>query len=261
MSEVQVFTQKGEGKASNEDRAVYGENWMAVFDGATQAEPPADGKDGGWYAEHLSQNVKRILDDQPDLELAQVVHDAIKQLATDHPLDPDTAPSSTVAIARWREDSVDMYVLGDSFIVWEDEESTLTFLCDERLRERVALKERKEFHDSRILNGAQLETLKNLQRAERAMRNKPGGYWIASNTPTAAFQGLSKRPSSKLVTVACCSDGIPMNAVCDTTVKLRTHDDVTVSLRKRTANGLRSSNLDRNISRQITSNWPTKSLT
>lgn len=200
MSEVQVFTQKGEGKASNEDRAVYGENWMAVFDGATQAEPPADGKDGGWYAEHLSQNVKRILDDQPDLELAQVVHDAIKQLVTDHPLDPDTAPSSTVAIARWREDSVDMYVLGDSFIVWEDEDGERHELTDDRLQQ-VAVAEREAYRamkaDPSATQDEVRQALAVLQREERKWRNKPGGYWICSLHNGAAFEAILLTTSAR----------------------------------------------------------------
>lgn len=160
----------------NEDFAVCGPDWAVLLDGATA--PP--GVDSGcihgvpWLVRRLAVAIAAGLS-LTDAALADVLAAAISDTCEAHAgtcdlANPDS-PSSTVAIVRTRGGGLDYLVLGDT---------------------QVALRRGGEIlpvHDDRAdrLPGGRPYSLGLV----RQLRNKPGGFWVASTVPEAAHEALS----------------------------------------------------------------------
>lgn len=192
----------------NADRAFMTDHAAILLDGAT-AFLPVD-TDPGTYAETLGEAIANQLDDDPTADLAVVVRTGIARTATRRHLTPGRSPSSTVTILRSGESGVDLYVLGDSPIHYGTETYTASF-TDDRLS-RVASTERERYQ-SRLRDGHGFDeqhhaNLVALQRAQRAARNRPAGYWIAEADPDAAEHGRTGHLSASAITWAVlASDG------------------------------------------------------
>lgn len=192
----------------NADRAIVGNHFAIVLDGAT-AFLPVD-VDPGTYADTLGQAIANQLDDNPAADLPDVVRAGIAHTAARLDLEPGQSPSSTVAILRANGDGADLYVLGDSPIHYGTETHAAT-LTDARLAQ-VAPAERHQYV-SRLRAGhgydqRHRDALARLQRAQRYACNRPGGYWIAEANPDAAHYGLTcHMPASVITWAVLATDG------------------------------------------------------
>ncbi len=141
-----------------EDRIVVLENAVVVLDGATSPTPRE--RDGGWHSRELAAELRSL-----EHDLADELAGAIDRLATKHGLTPGDSPSSTVAMVRWTDDTVDALVLADSPVVVFGERTHV--LADQRLRN---------------LRGKVAEIT--------AWRNREGGFWVAEADPGAAYRAV-----------------------------------------------------------------------
>ena len=158
---------------------------VAVLDGATSADP--DQPSGGWYSERLAAHLARELTTGEDLR--EVLARAIAGVAQANDLRPGSSPSSTVAMLRWDAARMDSLVLADSPIVAFGQK--VDVLADDRL---VALR-----------RAGRLRT----QAAVRALRNQPGGFWVAEANPSAAGQALTRSwPRAEVDAVILATDGV-----------------------------------------------------
>jgi hypothetical protein len=161
----------------NEDYAICGNEWAIVLDGATAP----DGVDSGcihdvpWLVRHLAATATRriLLDSVP---LADLLASAIEETRAAHGTtcdlgNPDS-PSSTISMVRVRNGAADYLTLGDSPIVIRGEDQALTAIADDRLGH---------------LPGGRPYTLELV----RSLRNKPGGFWVASTDPEAAHRAVT----------------------------------------------------------------------
>ncbi|MGI6870438.1 hypothetical protein [Amycolatopsis sp. 3B14] len=166
-----------------EDRVVVLDRAVAVLDGATSADP--EQPSGGWYAERLAAQLERELPGDLRPALAR----AIATVAREHGLRPGSSPSSTVAMLRWDDDRVDALVLADSPIVAFGQSADV--LADDRL--------------TTLRRAGRLRT----QQAVRALRNRPGGFWVAEADPSAADHALTRSwPRAALDAVLLATDGV-----------------------------------------------------
>ncbi|WP_412539434.1 protein phosphatase 2C domain-containing protein [Longispora sp. K20-0274] len=177
-----------------------------LLDGASSFDPSVP--DGGWYAEQLG---KRIADQLDSGDLADIVANAIESLTMDAELQPQRAPSSTVAVARWSEDTLDVLILGDSTAVVYLKDGSVEVLSDDRLA-AVATEQReavnRHFLAGNGYDNRHSQLMAELQRSERQARNRPDGYWIAEAVPEAAFQAVRCHWSTDQVSaVLLASDG------------------------------------------------------
>ncbi|GEL25053.1 hypothetical protein PSU4_40070 [Pseudonocardia sulfidoxydans NBRC 16205] len=168
---------------------------VVLLDGASAFEPvdvsPVT------YVQSLAARITAALQQHDDIPVADAVATAIAATTAELHLTPRASPSSTVAVLRVRRDIVDLYVLGDSPIVYGTTRrgggSTAHHLSDDRLA-RVAVPVRDRYRDRLIAGGGYDDehraTLAELQRAERRARNTEGGYWIAETDPDAAHHGV-----------------------------------------------------------------------
>jgi hypothetical protein len=167
----------------SEDVVVVLPNAVALLDGATSLDPALPS--GGWYAARLAGELAGRLTGYPATDLADLLAAAIKAVARDHDLAPGAAPSSTVALLRWSDTTVEGLVLADSPIVAFTSAGPKV-LSDERLatmpgggyRDRLA--GGAGYGDDHVL------ALRSAANAVGRMRNQEGGFWVAEADPDAA---------------------------------------------------------------------------
>ncbi|MEU8622057.1 protein phosphatase 2C domain-containing protein [Streptomyces sp. NPDC048623] len=206
---VSAFSSACPGRA-NEDFATWNDRVVVLLDGAGMpSELQAPCVHGvAWFARTLGTAMcslargKVCLPDAFAAAIAQTADLHRDTCSVDDPL----SPSATLAALRVRENSVDWLVLGDCTLVL-DREGTLEVISDDRLAsvardERAAMKaappdseERRDLHSRLVL-------------AERALRNRPGGYWVAAADPRAARAALRGTcPRKDLRRAALLTDG------------------------------------------------------
>lgn len=208
LAEVLVASAPGSGKA-NQDRVFATGNAVVLLDGASSVRKQT--YDGGWYADRLGRLLANVIADNPTISLVQALACAIERVATTADLG-DNPPSSTIAIARWQRDALDILVLGDSPAVVFHRDGTTRTVYDGRLDD-VAVSFRDQYR-ARLREGGGFgaehqRLLRHLQSAEQQARNRHDGYWIASADPTAAHHALNRTYAlQRVAAVLLVTDGI-----------------------------------------------------
>ena len=180
----------------NEDYVASGTDWAVILDGATAP----DGVDSGcihtvrWLVHHVTSAVCSRLVVGDESELPAVLAAAIKETCDAHSAtcdlgNPDS-PSTTISIVRVRAGSLEYLTLGDSPIVLWRRNDDFTPIADDRTSH---------------LPGGRPYTIELV----RALRNKAGGFWVASTKPEAAYQAIHGTvPLDEVAEVGLFTDGI-----------------------------------------------------
>nr|BFE33185.1 protein phosphatase 2C domain-containing protein [Actinomadura rugatobispora] len=159
----------------NEDHVVAGPGWAVVLDGAT----PRPGVDSGcahgpgWLVRRLGGALAARLALEEARPLADLLAESIKSVAELHAggcdLDNRDSPSATVAMLRWGSGAVEWLVLADSPVLLDLEDGGVRAVRDDRLEHLPSY----------------------TTEAVRAARNSPGGFWVASTRPEAAYEAVT----------------------------------------------------------------------
>lgn len=192
MPTIKIAEQAGVGMDGRprptEDHVVVLDHAVVLLDGATSPRPELPS--GGWYAGLLAGELGAALLAKPDGDLRLLLADAIAAVAAAHGLRVGASPSSTVAILRWSDARVDGLVLADSPIIAFGPGGAEP-LADTRL--------------AALRSTGQLNTMADVQ----ALRNRPGGFWVAEADPEAAAYALTRTwPQTSLDAVVLASDGV-----------------------------------------------------
>lgn len=197
---------RGEGSA-NEDYVLATPDFVAVLDGA--GVPP--GTDTGcvhglrWFVRRLAHELSAASENSASLR--ETLREGITRTAEAHistcdPLNP-FSPSATVALLRRSEGLVEWLVLSDATLLLSTS-GGIRVVTDQRLQ--ITAQEERD----RVVLGPQGESLEwsALVSAERALRNRPGGYWVAAGEPQAADHAYcGSLPDDVLLGAALMSDG------------------------------------------------------
>lgn len=180
----------------NEDFAIGGPDWIAVLDGATAPAGVPSGciHDVPWLVAQLGTALGRGLTLRPHDDLRDLLAAAIRATIVAHEDTCDLtnvdSPSSTVAVARRRGDMVDYLVLCDSPVALAHVDGTVTVVDDDRTDH---------------LPGGRPYSLELVQ----SLRNQPGGFWVASTRPEAAYEALTGSiEAASLSGVLLATDGV-----------------------------------------------------
>ncbi|MBB6565576.1 hypothetical protein HPO96_16460 [Kribbella sandramycini] len=177
---------------ANEDLVVSGAGFAVVLDGAT----PMPGVESGcrhsvaWLVGQLGRFLAPGLVTGSEASLAELLAEAIEAVGREHSdtcdLGNPDSPSSTVAIVRVQSEAVEHLVLADSPVVYRAPAGEVTVHSDERLER---LPER---------------TVESVRR----LRNAPGGFWVASTKPDAAYEAVTGTTDrSEVEAIGVLSDG------------------------------------------------------
>jgi hypothetical protein len=161
--------------AVNEDLVLTGPDFVVVLDGASA--PP--GVDSGcrhtvaWLVSQLATELAPPLLSHSSAPLTDLLAEAIAAVRATHAgtcdvTNPDS-PSSTVSMLRIQPDHVEHLVLADSPLVVRSPAGAITVHNDNRID---------------LLPEYSLA-------AARRLRNQPGGFWVASTDPKAAYEAVT----------------------------------------------------------------------
>jgi hypothetical protein len=190
------------------DRVIVTHGAVIVLDGASAFGPATVSPAA--YADHLGTEIALAVTASPAGPLPEILAAAITATASALNLPDDEGPSSTVAIARVNDDTADLLLLGDSYLAYRSA-GTTTVVTDNRL-DQLGLP-RSCLYRERLTAGsgygpAHTELLRELQADQRARRNAPGGYWIASADPEAARNAITVTlPVASLEWIVLATDG------------------------------------------------------
>ncbi|MEY9863397.1 hypothetical protein ABH935_009047 [Catenulispora sp. GAS73] len=191
--EVTYICQAASDLRPNDDFVLAAERFVIVLDGATEPAGVDSGcvHDVPWLVAHLGANLASVLAREPQVPLTDVLRQGILATMCDHEgkcdlRNPDS-PSTTVVILRCTADAVDYLVLGDSAVVIEHGDASLTVAHDDRTAH---------------LSDYSREGVSRL-------RNSDEGFWVASNRPDAADKALvGSIPLGGVTRAALMTDGI-----------------------------------------------------
>ncbi|MEU0508329.1 hypothetical protein [Amycolatopsis sp. NPDC006125] len=178
---------------------------VILLDGASAFVPvlvPASA-----YADYLGRFLADALTADPTADLHEILAEGIKATAAHYDLKAGESPSSTVTIARERDEHLDLLLLGDNTVILPGGE----ILTDDRI-DRLDLEPRRKYRE-RLAAGHGYDDehralLRELQAQQARHRNRAGGYWIAETSPSAAIHALAfTRLTGDTPWVALASDG------------------------------------------------------
>lgn len=199
---IRTAERPGSPDKPSEDRIFTTDNAVIVLDGASQPEQTE--RNGGWLAEQLGSTLAGHLGAHPAEDLADALAWSIATVADTFGLVPGDSPSTTVAILRWTDDTLDALVLCDSPIVVATRDDKVELVEDTRLAGVTA-----RLKPSNRLISDDPDGWSKLVAGQRKQRNHPGGYWVAEASPAAAHNAVRATwPTGRVLAVAAMTDGV-----------------------------------------------------
>ncbi|WP_344174446.1 hypothetical protein [Pilimelia columellifera] len=165
-----------------------------------------------WFVAQLGGCLcSQLVNDETSLK--EALRSAIDMVAQRHARTCDLThlgtPSSTVAILRNNDHkgAWEYLLLADSVVVIDDLVAGVQAISDKSV-DRVATREKADIALHQVGTPEHRESVERLIAAQRLVRNRAGGYWIASADPNAADHALTgELPTGRLRRAAVLSDG------------------------------------------------------
>jgi hypothetical protein len=189
------------GSAPNEDHFLVSDRWALVLDGITRYPDDGCAHDVPWYVARLGAAIAERIAVR-DVPLGTVLSDAIASVNLLHDtcdlLNP-VSPGATVGAVRWSDEVIEWTLLGDCSIAWRDHGGALEVRSDPRLadlRDPPAVVQ---------VGGLWRYPVDYVAR----VRNRDGGFWVASTDPGAAAMAYSGAvPAAEVGEMLLCTDGL-----------------------------------------------------
>lgn len=195
----------------NQDYYAYGDTYALVLDGASSFLPEKTSIDATTYVEALGSALAIRLEVCDLDEVPNVVAESIKEVVEKYELVEESSSNSTIVIAKWNQEKVVIYVLGDSTCLVIDNSGETAEITDNRMAQFGATF--REKYKRRLSEGYGFDTehkelLKIIQQTQKNNRNIQEGYWIAGACPEAGYNGILKYfKLTEVKEVLLCTDG------------------------------------------------------
>jgi len=209
---VSMATSAGKAGRSNEDFSGAVPGAVVLLDGAGIPGTASICSHGvAWYTHRLGGALLARLSRDDGRDLTEILAGAIDEIAADHrdtcDITNPSSPQATVAIIRAHGGRLDFLLLADCFLVLDVVGGGLEVLTDER--EVAARRICSAPLDGVSAGTPEYDRIRaSCVEAMRARRNRPGGYWIAKDDPSAAAEAVTgSRPLRGLAGVTLLSNG------------------------------------------------------
>lgn len=181
----------GDVSKPNEDWCLVTPTFAVVLDGVSS---PAGTADSGcqhgtpWYVRQLGSTLARYSSTASDLPLDDMLAYAIEDVRREHGSgcdlgSPDT-PAATVVMFREGDGVYDYLVLSDSALIM-DVGGGLMVVTDPRA-DAAAPEEQRRVFEHPVGSAEHAASLAQMVAAQRQLRNREGGYWVAAAQSEAA---------------------------------------------------------------------------
>ncbi len=205
---VSAFSDPADDNGANEDYVSAAPGLVVVLDGATVRTETGCSHGAAWYANHLGSALSTLASDRR-VSLSTALRTAIQHVANQHgecDLNHPGTPSAAVAVLRINGDTLEYLLLGDITIVIDSTDG-LHVVVDDRV-DATARGEREGADRYPIGSPEKQSALLRMKHAELAVRNQPGGYWVAAADPNVVTQALTGQVVlSELKRAAVLTDG------------------------------------------------------
>ncbi|GAA3223189.1 hypothetical protein ACFO1B_36460 [Dactylosporangium siamense] len=197
LMEVRIASQPSPGRSANEDFAFALPDLVGVLDGVSAPDPLDTGCRHGpsWYVRRLGAHIAAAHSQHDNAPLADLLGDAIAQVATYHSdtcdLQHPGTPASTVCLVRAGGKVLEYLVLCDSPLVVERAD-VVTVITDPRFAAAVTpLRAAALSGAHRIGSQEHAAGVRHMVTRQRALTNREDGYWIAAADPVAARHAVT----------------------------------------------------------------------
>jgi hypothetical protein len=193
---------------ANEDWVAAAPGLIVVIDGTTVRTKTGCKHGAAWYATQLGSALSTLASNR-DMSLPTALRAAIQYTADQHrecDLTHPGTPSAAVAALRSSGGDLEYLVLGDITVVL-DSEDRLEVVVDDRVRATV--RSERDTVDRHLIGSPEKQSaLLRMKNAELAVRNQPGGYWVAAADASGVTQALTGKVAlNGLRRIAVLSDG------------------------------------------------------
>ncbi|MFI1568500.1 UTRA domain-containing protein [Streptomyces sp. NPDC020490] len=146
-----------------------------------------------WFVRQLGTRLINLIGDD-EVSLREALRSAITEVNDLHrdtcALDQEAVPASTVVMIRERGGLLDYLVLSDNVLVLDLGTDGIRAIVDKRVEE-VAADEMRAALQGPTGTPEHAARVSQLVTVQRRLRNKPGGYWVASTDPAAADEAIT----------------------------------------------------------------------
>jgi hypothetical protein len=172
----------------NEDQVAIGDGMLAVLDGSTSRTATGCEHGVAWFARELAVAIVR----EPAASPAQALSVAITHVSGLHSgcdLAHPGTPAAAVGIAAIRDGVLSYLILGDVTLLAETADGLLV-LTDDRVS-TTALAQRAAADALPYGSPEKASAVVAMKHAELAVRNKPGGFWVAAADPAIVTEAIT----------------------------------------------------------------------
>ncbi|MFD9630052.1 hypothetical protein [Streptomyces violascens] len=191
--QVSMASTQGVG-AANEDTVHVSPTGVVVLDGLSAPKDLPMGCIHGtpWFVRQLGSQLINLIGDT-EIPLREALRTAITQVNGLHgdtcALDQEAVPASTVVMVRERDNVLDYLVLSDNVLVLDLGPDGIETITDKRVEE-VAEEEMQAALQGPTGTPEHAARVSELVSVQRRLRNRPGGYWVASTDPAATNEAI-----------------------------------------------------------------------
>lgn len=204
--QVTIAAEPGSPGRPNEDSTATGPGIFVLLDGATARTETGCVHGVSWFASHLAEGIKNHAPLGPAGALAAAISRTADLHRDTCDLSHPGTPSAAVAIVQVTGRIMRYLVLGDVTVVIDSVDG-IRVVSDQRVS-RTATAERAAADAMPASDPEKAAALVRMKHAELAVRNVPGGFWVATTDPAAAEHALTGDvPVSEIRQVAVLSDG------------------------------------------------------
>lgn len=207
------------GRGVNEDTWGYTTHSAWVMDGSTGVTDhqfSEEKSDGLWFVQRMNDRLSTRMNDSSPL--SDIVHGCIDDVATEYAeltanadVEKAAQPSGTIAIARWTDEMLEYFILGDCNMIVTRSSGETTAILGEgpQCLDRMSIERLQELmHEQDYTYEAAREEVRTLVKDHRQIKNTEGGYWILGFSPEAVSHAMTGTISlADIETVHLFSDG------------------------------------------------------